>query len=87
VLASAAQSEKVLAAAAAAVVSAGPDMFFARVGKDAVLKTALLPAVTMGVKKASAEVPGLDAVKDVPLAVLAPALGVAFNAVRALIPV
>lgn len=62
-------------------------MFFARVGKDAILKTALLPAVTMGVKKASSEVPGLDAVKDVPLAVLAPALGVAFNAVRALIPV
>lgn len=62
-------------------------MFFARVGKDAILKTALLPAVTVGVKKASAEVPGLDAMKDVPLAVLAPALGVAFNAVRALIPV
>jgi hypothetical protein len=62
-------------------------MFFARVGKDAVLKTALLPAVTMGVKNASGSVPGLEAVKDVPLAVLAPALGVTFNAIRALIPV
>lgn len=65
----------------------GPDMFFARVGKDAVIKTALLPAMTVGVKKASSEVPGLEGVKDVPLAVLAPALGVAFNAVKALIPV
>lgn len=62
-------------------------MFFARVGKDAVLKTALLPAVTMGVKNASGSVPGLEGVKDVPLAVLAPALGVTFNAIRALIPV
>ena len=62
-------------------------MFFARVGKDAVLKTALLPAVSVGVKNATSQVPGLEGVKDVPLAVLAPALGVAFNAVRALIPV
>lgn len=62
-------------------------MFFARVGKDAVLKTALLPAVTVGVKRAAGEVPGLESVKDVPLALMAPALGVAFNAVRALIPV
>lgn len=37
---------------------AGPDMFFARVGKDAVVKTALLPALTVGVKKAGGEVPG-----------------------------
>jgi hypothetical protein len=33
-------------------------MFFARVGKDAVVKTALLPALTVGVKKAGGEVPG-----------------------------
>lgn len=62
-------------------------MFFARVGKDAVLKTALLPAVTVGVKNATKQVPGLESVSDVPLAVLAPALGVTFNAIRALIPV
>jgi hypothetical protein len=63
-----------------------PDAFFSRVGKDAVLKTALLPAVSMGVKNAGQQVPGMEGVKDVPLAVLAPALGVAFNAVKALIP-
>lgn len=43
---------------ACAVPPAGPDMFFARVGKDAVVKTALLPALTVGVKKAGGEVPG-----------------------------
>lgn len=64
----------------------GPDTFFARVGKDAVLKTALLPAVSVGVKSASKQA-GLDSVNDIPLAVLAPAIGVAYNAVRALIPV
>lgn len=37
-------------------------------GKDAILKTALLPALTMGVKNAAPYV-GADAVKDVPLAV------------------
>jgi hypothetical protein len=62
-------------------------MFFARVGKDAVVKTALLPAVSLGVKNMGSSVAGLEGIKDVPLAVLAPALGVAFNAVKALIPV
>lgn len=38
------------------------------VGKDAVLKTALLPAITMGVKNGAGLV-GADAVKDMPLAV------------------
>eukprot|EP00882_Tetradesmus_deserticola_P007172 GHRQ01007551.1.p1 GENE.GHRQ01007551.1~~GHRQ01007551.1.p1 ORF type:complete len:155 (+),score=53.73 GHRQ01007551.1:275-739(+) len=71
---------------AKSLMSTGPDMFFARVGKDAVVKTALLPALTMGVKRAAAGMPGLEGIKDVPLAVLAPAIGVAFNAVRALVP-
>jgi len=62
-------------------------VFFARLGKQAVVTTTLLPALSMGVKKASKQVPGMESMNDVPLAVLAPALGVAFNAVRALIPV
>lgn len=62
-------------------------MFFARVGKDAVVKTALLPALTVGLKKGTAELPGLQGMQSVPLAVLAPAVGVVFNAVKALIPV
>ena len=37
----------------------------------------------MGVKKT----PGLEGLSEVPLAVLAPSLGVAFNALKALIPV
>jgi hypothetical protein len=45
------------------VYPAGPDMFFARVGKDAVLKTALLPAVSVGVKRSISEVPGLEGMK------------------------
>ncbi|KAF6260434.1 hypothetical protein COO60DRAFT_1506371 [Scenedesmus sp. NREL 46B-D3] len=71
---------------AKSLMRTGPDNFFARVGKDAVVKTALLPALTAGVKRASGRLPGLEGIKDVPLAVLAPALGVAFNAVRALLP-
>uniref|UniRef100_A0A383V315 EF-hand domain-containing protein n=1 Tax=Tetradesmus obliquus TaxID=3088 RepID=A0A383V315_TETOB len=71
---------------AKSLMSTGPDMFFARVGKDAVVKTALLPALTVGVKKAGGELPGMEGLKDVPLAVLAPALGVAFNAIKALVP-
>ena len=43
----------------------------------------VLPALSMGVKKA----PGLEGMADVPLAVLAPSLGVAFNAIKALLPV
>eukprot|EP00878_Enallax_costatus_P006262 GHUV01006565.1.p1 GENE.GHUV01006565.1~~GHUV01006565.1.p1 ORF type:complete len:155 (+),score=51.12 GHUV01006565.1:143-607(+) len=68
------------------LMKSGPDVFFARVGKDAIVKTALLPAVTVGVKNASGRLPGLEHIRDVPLAVLAPALGVAFSAVRALLP-
>lgn len=68
------------------LMKSGPDMFFARVGKDALVKTALLPAVTMGLKQASSKAPGLEGMKDVPLAVFAPAVGVVFQAVRALIP-
>jgi len=65
-----------------------------RGSKDAVLALtelagmlAWLPAVTVGVKRATSELPGLESMKDVPLAVLAPALGVGFQAIRALIPV
>lgn len=71
---------------ARSLMKSGPDMFFARVGKDAIVKTALLPTLTMGIKQASSKTPGLEPIKDVPLAVLAPAVGVVFQAVRALIP-
>ena len=43
----------------------------ARVGKDAMLKTALLPALTMGIKNAAPYV-GADSIKNVPLAVRRP---------------
>jgi len=72
---------------AKSLMKTGPDVFFARLGKQAVVTTTLLPALSMGVKNASKQVPGLESVGDVPLAVLAPALGVIFNAIRALIPV
>jgi hypothetical protein len=71
---------------ARSLMKSGPDMFFARLGKDAVIKTALLPTVTMGLKQAGSKTPGLEGIKDVPLAVMAPAVGVVFQAVRALIP-
>lgn len=106
-------------------------MFFARVGKDAVVNTALLPVMTVGVKvrhgacgaqararspqgasgvaatpiacsprqltpppiaclawplQKAAQNSGLDALGDAPLAVLAPAMGVLFKAVKGLVP-
>ncbi len=60
-------------------------MFFARVGKDAIVKTSVLPAVTFGVKKAASS-SGLESVGNAPLAVLAPAIGCAFQAIKALMP-
>eukprot|EP00879_Flechtneria_rotunda_P010739 GHRR01011221.1.p1 GENE.GHRR01011221.1~~GHRR01011221.1.p1 ORF type:complete len:120 (+),score=38.86 GHRR01011221.1:148-507(+) len=71
---------------AKSLLKSGPDTFFARVGKDALIKTALLPALTIGIKSAGSQMPGLQSVKDVSLAVLAPAVGVVFKAVRALAP-
>ncbi|GBF95782.1 hypothetical protein Rsub_08218 [Raphidocelis subcapitata] len=71
---------------ARSLMKSGPDQFFARVGKDAIVKTALLPTLSMGIKN-SADQLGIAQLKDVPLAVLAPAVGCVFGAVRALIPV
>eukprot|EP00877_Chromochloris_zofingiensis_P011848 jgi/Chrzof1/6917/Cz02g03100.t1 len=73
---------------AKSLLKAGPDTFFARVGKDALIKTALIPSLSLGVKRAAQALPGLrEHVGNVPLAVMAPALGVIFSAVRSLIPV
>jgi hypothetical protein len=68
------------------LAKSGPDTFFARVGKDAMLKTMLLPALAQGVKTAAPAL-GLGGIAGAPLAVLAPAVGCVFNAVRALVPV
>jgi hypothetical protein len=107
-------------------VKSGPDMFFTRVGKDAVVQTALLPAISMGIqvrgrggggagrrRRRLAWSPGAGAAADprctltalpaaappaalqktlpgaseAPLAVLAPAVGVAVRAFKALMPV
>jgi len=67
-------------------MKSGPDMFFARVGKDAILKTTLLPALSVGVRNGAGWL-GATQVQNMPLAVFAPALGCVIGAVRAVIPI
>ncbi|KIY96788.1 hypothetical protein MNEG_11173 [Monoraphidium neglectum] len=66
---------------AKSLMHSGPDQFFARVGKDALLRTAVLPAVTVGVKNAAGNL-----FSGVPVVVLAPAIGCVVSAIKALIP-
>lgn len=68
------------------LVKNGPDMFFARVGRDAAIQTAVLPVATRGLQGA-ASASGMTAIADVPLHIAAPIVGSLFKAVRALIPV
>jgi hypothetical protein len=64
---------------------AGPDLFFSRVGKDAAVRTAVLPMATKSLQ-AAAGAAGLAPLAAVPLHVAAPAVGAIFRAVRALLP-
>lgn len=64
----------------------GPDMFFARVGKDTAVNTALLPVATKSIQ-AGAGAAGFGAFSQVPLHVAAPVVGAMFKAVRALLPI
>lgn len=65
----------------------GPDMFFARVGKNALVHTTILPAAGMVIQKAAASTAVLPAaLGNMPLAVLAPVLGSVVGAVRGLLP-
>lgn len=66
------------------LVKSGPDVFFARVGRQAVLRTGILPGFTWGLKKIAGEVGGLN---RVPAVVLAPAIGTVVGAIRGLLPV
>uniref|UniRef100_A0A7R9VSR9 EF-hand domain-containing protein n=1 Tax=Chlamydomonas euryale TaxID=1486919 RepID=A0A7R9VSR9_9CHLO len=59
----------------------GPDAFFARVGKNMVSNSAILPGAALAVKKASG-----PALSNVPLAVIAPLLGTITKSVRSLMP-
>mmetsp|Transcript_6750 Transcript_6750/g.16808 ORF Transcript_6750/g.16808 Transcript_6750/m.16808 type:complete len:153 (-) Transcript_6750:258-716(-) len=70
---------------ARSMMKSGPDMFFARVGKQTAINTAVLPAAGMVIQRATQN--SLPAVAGVPLAVLAPVIGNIFGAVRGLLPV
>ena len=68
-----------------AAISAGPDMFFSRVGRDAVVNTGILPLATQGLKRGFRE-SGWERGANTPLAILAPAVGITFRAIKALLP-
>jgi hypothetical protein len=65
----------------------GPDAFFARVGKQALVQGGALPAAATGFKKVVSNTPGLEELSKIPLAVLAPLLGTTAQSIRALIPI
>lgn len=67
------------------LLKSGPDVFFARVGKSAMVNTAFLPTAAFVVQRGARGL-GLGGIPDMPMHFLAPILGTLFNAVRALIP-
>jgi len=71
------------------MVSTGPDAFFARIGKNAVVNVGVLPASATVLKKLATEfdIAGLAKMAGVPDVLLAPALGVIAKAVRGIVPV
>jgi len=71
------------------MVNTGPDAFFARIGKNAVVNVGVLPASATVLKKLATEldIAGLAKMAGVPDVLLAPALGVLAKAVRGIIPV
>ena len=66
----------------------GPDAFFARIGRNAVVRTAFVPGAAHLVQRLcqNHEVLGLGKISNVPLHFLSPMVGVAFGAIRGLIP-
>ena len=71
------------------MVSTGPDAFFVRIGKNAVVNVGVLPASATVLKKLATEfdIGGLAKMAGVPDVLLAPALGVLAKAVRGIVPV
>jgi hypothetical protein len=70
---------------ARSLVKNGPDMFFRRVSRDAAVNTVFLPYMTNQLKR-SAKSMGWEQGGNAPLAVAAPAVGIVFRAVKALLP-
>lgn len=70
---------------ARSLVKNGPDMFFARVGRDAAVQAAVLPVATRGLQ-AAARASGFAGAANIPLHFAAPAVGSMLKAVRALVP-
>lgn len=66
---------------AASLVNTGPDQFFARMGRHALIETAIMPAAAKGLK---AIVGG--PLQNTPMVFLAPGLAVGIRALRGLLP-
>lgn len=67
------------------MVDDGPDMFFARVGRDAMYKVALAPIGGRGLQHV-AKSSGWGPAANLPLHICAPVFDVAFRAIKALLP-
>ncbi|EIE19030.1 hypothetical protein COCSUDRAFT_67940 [Coccomyxa subellipsoidea C-169] len=66
------------------LVHSGPDTFFARVGKEAMIRTTIVPGAAHLIQRYCGGL--LGPVGNAPLHIFAPAVGVIFGAVRGLIP-
>lgn len=63
----------------------GPDTFFSRVGRNALVTTAILPAVATAARSA-ANATGMESINKLPMVVFAPLLGNVLGAFRAFLP-
>lgn len=70
---------------ARSLVSDGPDMFFARVARDAVYKAAVAPLSAKGIQQLAKQA-GVTKVANIPLHYLAPVADVGFRSIKALMP-
>ena len=68
------------------LVKNGPDVFFSRIGKDALVKTAILPILATSVQGGAGAL-GFQRVAQLPLHVTAPFVSVVFGLFRAILPI
>ncbi|KAK9904971.1 hypothetical protein WJX75_006685 [Coccomyxa subellipsoidea] len=68
------------------LVHSGPDTFFARVGKEAMIRTTLVPGAAHLIQRYVGATGVLGPLANAPLHIFAPAVGVVFGAIRGLIP-
>ncbi|KAK9829929.1 hypothetical protein WJX72_008696 [[Myrmecia] bisecta] len=68
------------------MLHSGPDQFFARMGREALVKTAIVPGAAHLVQRACSLHPTLGPLANAPLAIFAPIFGVVVGSIKGLLP-